>query len=135
MAEVRRQFLLPSDDQEYLDNAFSGWEAVEGRWVLLHDFPIRSGFTVQNVTAAIQIPTTYPTTPLDMVFFHPAVLRADGVAIRATDCTQVIDGKEFQRWSRHYRPGSWHPNEDNLATHVLAIHDWLDRAAPCEVSV
>lgn len=135
MEEVRRQFPLSADDQEYLDNSFPGWETIEGRWVLLHDFPIRSGFTVQNVTAAIQIPSMYPATPLDMVFFYPAVLRADGTVIRAADCTQVIDGKEFQRWSRHYRPGSWHPNEDNLATHVLAIRDWLDRAAPSEVPV
>lgn len=134
MAEVRRQFLLSSDDQEYLDNAFPGWETVEGQWVLLHDFPIRSGFTVRSVTAAIQIPTMYPATPLDMVFFYPAVLRSDGTEIRATEYRQVIDGKEFQRWSRHYRQGSWDPNEDNLATHVLAILDWLDRAAPCEVS-
>lgn len=134
MTEMRRQFPLSADDQEYLDNTFLDWETIEGRWVLLHNFPIRSGFTVQKVTAAIQIPSAYPATPLDMVFFHPAVLRSDGTAIRATQCTQVIDGKEFQRWSRHYRPGTWHPNEDNLATHVLAIHDWLDRAAPCEVS-
>lgn len=135
MKEVRRQFPLSADDQEYLDNSFPGWETIEGQWVLLHDFPVRSGFTVQNVTAAIQIPSMYPATPLDMVFFYPAVLRADGTVIRATDCKQVIDGKEFQRWSRHYRLGSWHPNEDNLATHVLAIRDWLDRAAPSEVPV
>lgn len=134
MAEARRQFLLSADDQEYLDNTFPGWETIEGRWVLLHDFPIRSGFTVRNATAAIQIPPAYPMTQLDMVYFHPAVLRSDGTTIGATNCTQMIDGKEFQRWSRHYRPGSWRPDEDNLATHVLAICDWLDRAAPREVS-
>ena len=135
MEEVRQQFLLSADDSEYLDNTFPGWEAIEGRWILLHDFPIRPGFTVRSATAAIHIPSTYPETKLDMVYFYPAVLREDGVMIKATEYSQMIDGKPFQRWSRHYPTGAWQPNEDNLATHVMAIRDWLDRAAPCEVSV
>ena len=134
MEELRRKFLLSPDDTEYLDNAFPEWETIEGRWILIHNFPIRSGFTVQSATAAIQIPAAYPETKLDMVYFYPAVLRVDGKAIRATECTMPIDGKSFQRWSRHYRPGEWQPNEDNIATHVMAIHDWLDRAAPSEVT-
>lgn len=135
MAELRRKFLLSSDDKEYLDNAFPEWEAIDGRWILIHNFPIRTGFTVQTTTAAIQIPAGYPATRLDMVYFYPAVLRADGQPIRATGCTVTIDGKPFQRWSRHYRPGEWQANEDNIATHVMAISDWLDRAAPSEVAV
>lgn len=135
MEALRRKFLLSSDDMEYLDNAFPEWEAIDGRWILLRNFPIRPGFTVQSVTAAIQIPSGYPQTRLDMVYFHPAVLRADGQPIGATGCTVPIDGKPFQRWSRHYRLGEWQPNEDNIATHVMAIRDWLDRAAPIEVNV
>lgn len=134
MAELRRRFLLSSDDTEYLDNAFPEWEAIDGRWILIHNFPIRPGFTIQSATAAIQIPATYPETKLDMVYFNPAVLRADGKAIGATGYTATIDGKPFQRWSRHYRAGEWQANEDNLATHVMAIRDWLDRAAPNEVT-
>ena len=134
MEALRRNFLLSSDDMEYLDNAFPEWEAIDGRWILLHNFPVRPGFTVQSVTAAIQIPSGYPQTKLDMAYFHPAVLRADGRPIRATECIVTVDGKPFQRWSRHYRPGEWQPNEDNIATHVMAIQDWLDRAAPSEVT-
>lgn len=134
MEEFRREFLLSADDTEYLDNAFPEWEAIAGRWILIHKFPIRSGFTVQSATAAIQIPAGYPATKLDMVYFYPAVLRADGRPIGATGWNQPIDGKLFQRWSRHYRLGEWQPNEDNIATHVMAIRDWLDRAAPNEVT-
>lgn len=133
MSEARHLFQLAKDDTEYLDNTFPGWEAIDGRWILLHNFPVCDGFNVQNVTAAIKIPSSYPTTQLDMVYFHPAVLRVDGKAIPATGCTEMIDGKPFQRWSRHYKPGTWHPDEDNIATHVMAIRDWLERAAPCEV--
>ena len=134
MEGLRREFLLSADDTEYLDNAFPEWEAIAGRWILIHKFPVRPGFAVQSTTAAIQIPTGYPATRLDMVYFYPAVLRADGQPIGATGCNQTIDGKLFQRWSRHYAPGEWQPNEDNIATHVMAICDWLDRAAPNEVT-
>lgn len=133
--ENRRHIVLPPDDAEYLDNAFPGnWESIADGYVLIHHFPIRSGFTVSEVTAAIQIPTNYPAVPLDMVYFCPAVLRSDGQAIPATNATQGIDGKAFQRWSRHYKCGTWIPGESNLATHILAIGDWLDRALSGEVS-
>lgn len=133
MDEPRRKFHLASDDTEYLDNSFPGWETLDGGWLLLHHFPIRTGFTVQEATVAIQIHSAYPATALDMAYFFPAILRSDGKTIAATQVAQQIDGKPFQRWSRHYRSGTWKPNEDNLATHVLAIKDWLDRAAPTEV--
>ena len=130
MAEARHTFPLPSDDTEYLDNAFPGWEALEGGWVLLPCFPIPSGFTTTSTMAAIQIPPLYPASPLDMVYFYPAVLRTDGQPIAATNCTQMIDGKSFQRWSRHYQSSEWQPNEDSIATHVMAIRGWLEKAQP-----
>ena len=127
--ENRKQIVLSSDDTEYLDNAFPGnWESISEGYVLIHHFPICSGFTVREVTAAIQIPSNYPVVPLDMVYFNPPVLRSDGQTIPATNATQGIDGKTFQRWSRHYVRGTWIPGENNLATHVLAISDWLERA-------
>jgi len=133
--EGRRQIVLSPDDTEYLDNAFPGnWESISEGYVLIDHFPIRPGFTTNEVTAAIQIPSNYPVVPLDMVYFYPAVLRSDGQTIPATEATQGIDGKVFQRWSRHYRPGTWIPGESNLATHVLAIGDWLERALSGKVA-
>ncbi len=134
--EHRRELGLLPNDEEYLNNTFNDWESLAcGRWVLIHDFPIPSGFTVDRSTAAIRLSPAYPVTPLDMVYFDPPVLRSDGQTIPCTQATEVIDGKEFQRWSRHYLPGSWHPNEDDLATHVMAIKDWLVRAIPEEVDI
>lgn len=130
----RRQFRLNDDDNEYLDHAFPDWESLtNGNWILLHNFHIPKGFTVRSATVAIQIPTNYPSDAPDMAYFYPAIARCDGVAIRATEATQIIDGQVFQRWSRHYQQGTWHSDEDNLAVHVMAINDWLDRALPCEV--
>lgn len=134
--EHRREFVLLPNDEEYLNNTFNDWESLaSGRWVLIHDFPVSVGFTVDKTTAAIALSPAYPVAPLDMVYFYPPVLRADGQTIPCTQVTQPIDGKEFQRWSRHYLPGTWHPNEDDLATHVMAIGDWLVRAISDQVAV
>lgn len=132
--EDRRMFALSSDDTEYLSNAFPHWETISGQWLLIHDFPICEGYTSKLVTAAIQIPTNYPAVPLDMVYFNPPLVRSDRQSIPRTECTVTIDGLPFQRWSRHYRTGEWVPNEDNIATHVLAISGWLERASAAQVT-
>lgn len=132
MENLRHAFALSADDTEYLDNAFPGrWEAIAGNYILIHGFQTRPGYTENSVTAAIQIPCNYPAVQLDMVYFYPAVLRGDGQTIPATGCNEPIDGKSFQRWSRHYQ--SWNPEENNLATHVLAIGDWLDKGLAGQV--
>ncbi len=97
--------------------------------MLLHDFStICDGYDHETVTAAIRIETGYPKAALDMVYFHPAIARKDGQPIRATQATQAINGKNFQRWSRHYtKKNPWIIGEHNLETHILAIEDWLMR--------
>lgn len=128
--ELRRELILPANDTEYLNNAFPNWESiVEGNWVLLPNFPLPDGYTCSATTAAIKIASGYPVTQLDMVYFYPAVFRRDGAQIPATNAIQFIDSNEYQRWSRHYRPGEWRPDEDCIATHVMAIKSWLELAA------
>ena len=61
----------------------------------------RVATTTTTVTAAIRIETGYPNTELNMVYFFPALARMDGKPIGATDAPQPLDGKTYQRWSRH----------------------------------
>ena len=118
--------MLP-EDIEYLDKAFPDWESVSsGRWILLPNFSICSGYTFSMVTAAIKLPNNYPVVQLDMVYFFPALERKDGVMINAINTKEMIDGKEFQRWSRHYQQGHWTP-ESRIEHHILAIKNWLER--------
>jgi hypothetical protein len=97
--------------------------------VLLHGLSaIHSGYNHQTVTAAIRIETGYPKAALNMVYFYPALARKDGQSIPATQATQVIDSKTFQRWSRHYTgENPWVIGEHNLETHVWTIEGWLMR--------
>jgi hypothetical protein len=127
---IRRQFDLSLDDQRFLDEYSLPWETVidGSRWVLIHEFPTGPGYNHPHVTAAVRLETGYPNAELHMVYFFPALARNDGKAIGATQATQRIDGKTFQRWSRHRTPQNpWKIGRDNLGTHILLVEDWLAR--------
>jgi hypothetical protein len=134
MAEIamRRQFSLPAFDVAYLGAMNLQWEAIksppEARWLLVHAWPIRpAGYKVSDVLVALQIPPGYPDAQLDMVYFYPPLERQDGRAISAVEMHN-IDGKSFQRWSRH-RTGvaPWRPGEDDVSSHLVLVDDWLER--------
>ncbi len=121
----RRQFQLPSDDEEYLNSLGLYWEAIktpQGRWVLLHHHPLPAGYSQQTATMAIRIEGGYPPGALDMASFLPPLARADGKAINAISSV-TIDDTSYQQWSRHY---NWQEDVDSLATHHLHAQRWLE---------
>ena len=71
---------------------------------------------------------TIDWSALDMVYFDPWLSRQDGKPIGAANVSQALDGKSYQRWSRH-RTGQnpWKPGEDSIGTHIFLIEDWLQR--------
>lgn len=122
---MRRQFKLPHDDEAFLDDRGLQWETIIDngvRWLLIHELPAPSGYNHDHVTAAIRIETNYPPGPLDMVYFYPELARTDAKPIRAPS-PQNIEGRQFQRWSRHY---PWNPAKDSLASHILRVQNWLE---------
>lgn len=129
--ESRRQFTLPAEDITFLDGLGLHWEAIaEGGnfWVVIYRVPLPVGFTERTTDVAIQIMPGYPTSPLDMAYFYPPVLRQDGGKIACADAAQNLDGRTWQRWSRH-RIGAtaWIPGEDNLERHFMFMQDWWAR--------
>ena len=134
MTDLRRQFELPDFDLEYLDRRHLQWEAViEGpmQWVVLHDHPVPGGYNHTSVSAALQLPQSYPDTQIDMVYFYPHLKLTNGrVAPRLSD--HGFDGKIWQRWSRH-RTGAnpWRRGYDCIETHVMLIDEWLERDLRC----
>jgi hypothetical protein len=127
---VRREFELPSFDTQYLGTTGWDWETIfEGaaRWLLLHAWPVRTGYNVDRVVVALQIPPAYPDAQIDMVYFHPHLSRTDGQPINALS-PHNLDGKAFQRWSRH-RTGDapWRAGEDDVSSHLVLVADWLGR--------
>lgn len=122
---MRRDFILPEEDVEHLDALKIPWETlVEGgnRWLVLHQVRYPSGLNVTEGSVAIQIHPGYPAAPLDMAYFSPHLSRLDGQQIRQASVLQPIDGKQWQRWSRHY---GWIPGQHNIGTHLVLVDRWL----------
>jgi hypothetical protein len=120
---MRRDFDLGPEDVRALDALGLPWEAIlsgKSRWILIHDYPIPSGYNHAKALAAIRL-DTYPPGMIDMVYFHPLLARADGKTINNLS-TLSIDNKDFQQWSRHY---GWRPGVDTLASHIRRIRGWL----------
>ncbi len=128
--EFRREFQLPEEDQVFLNVYGLPWETIiDGSpWLLIHKFPTCEGYIPSETTAAIRIETGYPDAALDMVYFSPHVKRKDGSAIGATEALQRLDGRDFQRWSRHRSAKHpWMLGVDNIETHITLIEEWLSR--------
>lgn len=132
---MRRQFQLQAQDEQFLDAAGLPWEALveEGnshgkRWLLVKGFHVPDGYTHSAVDLAISIVPAYPDAQLDMAWFHPHLARRDGTVPGAVGGGYVIDGRDWQRWSRH-RTGvnPWRPGLDDVSTHVGLIREWLAR--------
>lgn len=127
---LRRQFDLLPEDRQFLEEYGLPWETIMdgSQWVLVHEFPTRDGYNHLHATAAVRMETGYPNTELNMVYFFPALARKDGKPINATEVRQSLDGKSFQRWSRHRsQKNPWKLGRDNLGTHIILVEDWLER--------
>ena len=129
--ETRHQFALVAEDAAFLGALGLHWEALRDAnrlWVLIYDVPLPSGFQAATANVAIEIAAGYPTGQLDMAYFSPPLHRLDGQSIACVEAIEQIDGKAWQRWSRH-RTGTsvWVPGVDNLESHFAYVQDWLVR--------
>ncbi len=126
---LRRDFSLLEEDEDYLNSLGLDWECIlQGpvQWVLVHNYPIPAGFTINQAIVAIRIEPLYPTVQLDMLYFYPAITRKDNLPMGAlTDFP--LDEKTFQQWSRHRTANNpWRPGIDNLSTHLPLVAVWLE---------
>jgi hypothetical protein len=121
---MRCDFALPEDDVESLNAMRLKWETVRNGqpWLLLHEFGFPKGYNHETGSVAVQIPVNYPLAQLDMAYFFPHLARVDGGPLRQANVLQPIDGKQWQRWSRHY---AWIPSQHNICTHIVLIRHWL----------
>lgn len=129
--ELANDFDMLEVDIAYLNNLGLPWETVASagrQWLLIHDYPLRKGYTPATVLLALDIPKDYPAAQIDMFYFSPFVDRMDGQPIASTQVRAVINNVEFQGWSRHRNGVSpWNPNVDNVATHLALVDSCLDR--------
>lgn len=127
---MRRQFILPESDREFLEARGLDWETISesgSNWLLIHDFPLPQGYNVKKSIVGLMISAGYPEAQIDMAYFFPSLARLDGKAIHAATPLQR-DGKTFQQWSRHRTAQNpWRPGEDDVSTHLALVEHWLEK--------
>jgi len=125
VTKPRRDFGLLGADDRFLDGLGLWWETVideKRRWLLIHDYPVPAGFTVERVLLALEIPLTYPSAQIDMFYTHPTLTLRSGRAIDRTQASAVILRLAFNGWSRHRGAQSpWNPETDRVATHLALV--------------
>lgn len=126
---VIHQFRLLPADESFLNNTYPDWQAIveNGRqWIVLPKYPMPSGYTQSIVSLAIEVPPTYPMAQIDMFYLFPASVLLAGTPIPATESSEIIQGKTYQRWSRHRSGRSvWRPGIDNVMTHLALVESAL----------
>ncbi len=128
---MRRDFRLPEQDEQFLDGLGVAWETISepsNRWLLLPAYPVPRGYNHVQADVVVNVSPGYPDAQLDMVYFHPHLARSDGKALMQVSAGYSIDGRDWQRWSRHRTPANpWRPGVDDLATHLGLVDEWLVR--------
>jgi hypothetical protein len=127
---MRRDFALPESDIAFLESLELPWETINDQgmqWVIIRDFPVCKGYNVERVDVAIKIETGYPRSALDMAYFYPRLSRLDNKVINASESMQNIEGKSYQRWSRHRTSQNpWREGIDDLSTHLSLVQFWFE---------
>lgn len=127
---MRRQFHLPEEDVTFLESTGLSWETVIDQgmhWVIIYDYPVAPGYNQTTVSVAIKIETGYPQAALDMAYFFPSLRRLDERPINAITI-QPIEGKQYQRWSRHRTPANpWRVGVDDISTHLSLVSFWFEQ--------
>ena len=123
----RREFNMPPQDVEFLDALGLSWETVKDGnigIVIIHGFSLPEGFEPTSVSVAFRIEPAYPTTQIDMAYFHPAIRRTNGRGIpNVSDAT--LDRRTWQGWSRHRTTHPWRPDVDYVGTHYHYVKSWF----------
>ena len=124
--------MLPPIDQAHLDARAPG-SAVSFYGgmicVVIPSFPSPAGFTQASADLLLRLSPGYPDVPPDMWWFCPAVRRADGQVIPATESQESHLGRTWQRWSRHFNPGQWRSGVDSLESYLALVRQELEAAA------
>ena len=128
--------MLPQVDSVYLEERRIPNEVTADGGMINVVFPafhLPGGMDRPTSDLLIRLTGGYPDVAPDMWWFDPAVRLADGRSIPATDVIESYLGRTWQRWSRHFQPGQWHPGRDGLESYLALIRrelaHWAKAAA------
>lgn len=128
---MRRMFKLPEEDEDFLNEILRlPWETVQEKGVnrlIIHEYPIPAGYNHSKVSLNLRLEGGYPGSQIDMVYFFPALALLDGRPIPAL-ANDPLDGKVWQRWSRHRTAENpWVAGIDSVQSHLILVDGWLEK--------
>lgn len=132
-AAPTRAFDLLDADEEYLDRLGLRWETVievdERRWLLIHNYPLTDGYTVERTLLALEVPPTYPQAALYGFYAFPPLALKSGHEIPSTQLRGKIRGHEFHGWSRNRGAVAWNTAKDNVVTQLALADEAMAKEA------
>ena len=127
---------LPQPDVDFLDQRglpYAVTEEANMTCVVFPDFTLPAGMNRPAADLLIRLNPGFPDVPPDMWWFDPAVSRADGRQIPATEHRESYLGRTWQRWSRHLLAGQWQAGTDSLESFLALIRREIERCASQEL--
>jgi hypothetical protein len=126
--------LLPTNDKRYLEErAIPHSVSMDGGMVcvVMPKLALPHGLDRAQADLLVRLNPGYPDVPPDMWWFDPAIRKANGAVIPATDLVEHYMGRSWQRWSRHLPAGQWKSGTDGLESYLALVHRELKQATVC----
>ena len=121
----RRDFGLLEADEGHLNRLGLRWETIveqKRRWLLVHDYPLSTGYTVAATKLALEVPPDYPGAQIYGFYAYPPLALTSGRTIERTQLRGVLLGTEFHGWSRNRgRSAPWNPALDNVVSQLALV--------------
>lgn len=118
--------LLPAADIQHLRARRLNFRAsTSGNFidVVIAGYRLPAGFDHDASDLLVRLPANgWPDVKPDMWWFDPWIkIAATGGYPPAADTPEVIEGRRWQRWSRHFSASSWQPGLDGLGTYLAMV--------------
>jgi len=97
--------------------------------IILKEYVLPEGLSPRCADLLVRVPSLFPVVKPDMFWMAPAATRCDGLVIPATQVTETIAERQWQRWSRHLQASQWRADRDDLGTYLDIIDHCLQAAA------
>lgn len=90
------------------------------RYLLVPGYQLPEAWGRQVVTLLVLIPNGYPQVAPDMFWVDPEIHLASGADPNAANCRETHLGRQWQRFSWHYRDSqaAWRPATSTLLSHL-----------------
>ena len=131
-AEVAQQ-LLSDEDLTYLETKGYSYDVSQTDGlvcVVIRNLRLPPLYTPSETDLLVRLPPNFPLAKPDMFWTFPHVGLANGAFPDKADQFDVsYQGRQWQRWSRHFEGNHWRTGSDNLRSFLATIRGDLEKGA------